>query len=266
VRLFLFSLLILIGSSTFVTAAERIYRLGQLALSTESLEVTRRATLPELAKLGFSEGRNIVMDQRAGDRAAMPSLARALVDGKPDAIIAVGIDAIRAVQEATRTVPIIAFGPDLVRAGLAASHARPGGNITGVTIFAVELDGKRLDILREAAPAARRVAALMLRSMPGRDFSENEQEMRTVALSTGLELLVFEAAGPDDYGVAIEAMRSAGAQALIIHANPIFYRDAAMLAGLALEAGLPTICEWADMAKSGCLIGYGPSRRSSGVV
>ena len=257
-RILLVCLLILIGPTTSSTAAERKYRLGQLALTAESFEVTRGTTLPELAKLGFSESRNLVMDERAGDRAAMPSLARALVLGKPDAIITIGIDAVRAAQEATRTVPIISFGPDLVRAGLAASHARPGGNVTGVTLFAVELDGKRLDILREAAPAARRIAALMLRSMPGRDASENE--MRTVARDTGLELLVFEAVGPDDYGFAIEAMRSAGAQALIIHANPVFYRDAAMIAGLALLAGLPTICEWADMAKSGCLIGYGPSR------
>jgi putative ABC transport system substrate-binding protein len=240
------------------SADEKLYRLGQLSLTIESIEITRSTTLPELAKLGFSEGRNLVLDERVGDRAAMPGLARALVLGKPDAIIAISTDAIRAAHEATRTVPIIAFGPDLVQAGLAASLARPGGNVTGVQIFAAELDGKRLDMLREAVPATRRMAVLLLRSMPGQEA--NLTAMRSVAANTGAELLVFEATGPDDYPAAFAAMRSAGAQGLIIQANPVFYRDAATLAGLAIEAGLPTVCEWADMAQSGCLLGYGPSR------
>jgi putative tryptophan/tyrosine transport system substrate-binding protein len=197
-----------------------VYRLGQLALTAESIEVTRKATLPELAKLGFSEGRNLVMDQRAGERDAMPSLARAIVLGNPDAIITIGIDAAIAAHTATRTVPIVSFGPDLVEAGLAASLARPGGNVTGVTLFAAELEGKRLDMLREAVPTAHRIAALLLSSMPGRE--ETEKELRTVAANAGLDLLLFDAAGPDDYPAAFSAMRSAGAQGLIIHANPVF--------------------------------------------
>jgi putative tryptophan/tyrosine transport system substrate-binding protein len=252
---FLLALVVPTGAQS---AGEKLYRLGQLALSAESIEVTRSTTLPELAKLGFIEGRNLVLDERTGDRVSMPGLARSLVLSKPDAIIAIGIDAINAASEATGTIPLIAFGPDLVQAGFAASLARPGGNVTGVQIFAAELDGKRLDMLREAVPAARRIAALLLRSVPGREA--NEKEMRSVAANTGVELLVFEADGPDDYSAAFAAMREAGAQALIIHANPVFYRDTATLAGLALQAGLPTICQWADMAKSGCLLGYGPSR------
>jgi putative ABC transport system substrate-binding protein len=239
-------------------ADEKLYRLGHLALTLESMEVTRSTALPELAKLGFSEGRNLVLDERVGDRDALPALARAVVLGKPDAIIAISIDAVHAAHEATRTVPIIAFGPDLVQAGLATSLARPGGNITGVQIFAVELDGKRLDMLRQAVPAARRMAALLLRSRPGQEAQLTA--MRLVAANAGVELLVFEATGPDDYPVAFAAMRSAGAQALIIEANPVFSRDAATLAGLAFEGGLPTACEWAEMAHSGCLLGYGPSR------
>jgi putative ABC transport system substrate-binding protein len=235
---------------------ERLYRLGELAATAESIEVTRRTALPELAKFGFREGYNLVLDERVGDRVAMPGLARALVLGKPDAIIAIGIDAVRAVHEATRTVPIVTFGPDPVQAGFAASYARPGGNVTGVTLFAVELDGKRLDLLHSAVPTARRMAALLLRAGPG----GSDEEMRMVAANIGVELIVFDADGPDDYLAAFAAMRSAGMQALVIHANPFFYRDAALLSGLALEAGLPTICEWADMAQSGCLLGYGPSR------
>jgi putative ABC transport system substrate-binding protein len=84
--------------------------------------------------------------------------------------------------------------------------------------------------------------------------------MREVAASTGAELLVLEADGPDDYPAAFAAMRSAGAQALATTATPQFYRDAALLARLALEAGLPTVCEFAETAHSGCLLGYGPDR------
>src|SRR6266702_3601750 len=89
----------------------------------------------------------------------MEGLARELLLDKPDAIIAIGPDAIRAAAEATRTVPIVTFGNDPVQRGFAASHARPGGNVTGVVILAEELDGKRVDVLHEAVPAARRVAA-----------------------------------------------------------------------------------------------------------
>ena len=103
---------------------------------------------------------------------------------------------------------------------------------------------------------AKRVAALVSRSA----HDASERAMREVATSTGAELFVFEADGPDDYPAAFAAMRSAGAEALAITATPYFYRDAPLLARLALEVGLPTICEFAETAHSGCLLGYGPDR------
>jgi putative ABC transport system substrate-binding protein len=239
-------------------AGEKVYRLGELAPSTASLEITRGETLPELARLGFREGHNLVLDERAGDAAAMEGLARELLLAKPDAIIAIGPDAIRAAAEATRTVPIVTFGNDPVQRGFAVSHARPGGNVTGVVILAEELDGKRVDILHEAVPAARRVGALLLPSLPYR--ASLEREVRAVASSIGMELLAFDAAGPDDYPAAFTAMHMAGVQALVITANPTFNRDAGLLARFALETDLPMICEWAENARSGCLLGYGPSR------
>jgi putative ABC transport system substrate-binding protein len=116
--------------------------------------------LQELAKLGFSEGRNLVLDKRVGDAAALPDLVRELVLAKPNAIYVIGTDALRAASEATNTVPIVQFGPDAVRLGLAASLSRPGGNVTGVAILGAELDGKRLSLLHGAVPGARRIAAL----------------------------------------------------------------------------------------------------------
>jgi putative ABC transport system substrate-binding protein len=239
-------------------AGEKVYRLAELEPTAASLELTHSLTLPELAKLGFSEGRNLVLDARVGDAAAMAGMARELVLADPDAIIAVGPDATRAARQATTTVPLVVFGPDPVRSGWATNLAHPGGNVTGVTMLAVELDGKRLDLLHEAVPAARRVAALLMPSVPGQQPSK--REMRDVAASDGVDLLTFDATGPEDYRTAFAAMRAVAAQGLVIMANPTFYRDAALLARLAIEAGLPTVCEWAEMAQSGCLLGYGPNR------
>jgi putative ABC transport system substrate-binding protein len=253
--LFLLALACPFGAST---AGERIYRLGELAVSAASLEITRSVTLPQLAKLGFDEGRNLILEERAGAAAALPGLARELLLTKPDVIMAMGSDATRAAIEATTEVPIVMMGASPVEMGMAASLARPGGNVTGVVILATELDGKRLDLLREAVPQARRIAALLLPWAPLRQASE--REMREVAASTGVELLPFDAGAPEDYPAAFAAMRGAGAQAVTVMAHPVFNRDAALLARLALEAGLPTACEWAEMAQSGCLLGYGPSR------
>jgi putative ABC transport system substrate-binding protein len=152
--------------TTASAAGEKVYRLGKLAPSAASLEITRSVTLPELAKLGFEEGRNFVLEERVGDAEAVPGLARELLLTKPDAIYAIDANAIRAESEATTTVPIVMFGASPVSKGLATSLARPGGNVTGVVILATELDGKRLDLLHEAVPAARRIAALLLPSTP----------------------------------------------------------------------------------------------------
>jgi putative ABC transport system substrate-binding protein len=240
------------------TATERVYRLGELAPSLESLEITRTETLPELARLGFREGRNVILDERVGDAAAMDRLAREMLLTQPDAIIAIGPDAIGAAARATKTVPIVTFGADPVQPGFAASLARPGGNVTGVVILAEELDGKRLDLLAEAVPGAHRVGALLERSLPYRQ--RIERYLRTVAASRGVELLTFEAEGAGEYPATFAAMRAAGMQALVITGSPTFNRDAGLLARLALEMRLPTMCEWAENAQSGCLLGYGPNR------
>lgn len=234
----------------------KVYRLGVLAATERSIELTRRVTLPELAKLGFVEGRNLIVDPRIGSEAALPGLARDLVAAAPDAIIAVSAAAGFA-REATSTVPIIIFGPDPVRQGLVESLARPGGNVTGVAILATELNAKRLDLLHEAVPTLRRVAALLWRTSPEREASE--REMRAVAERLGLELFVFDVGRPEDYPATFAAMRSAAAQALTISAHAELYRDSETLAALALEARVPTVCEWAEMARDGCLLGYGPS-------
>jgi putative ABC transport system substrate-binding protein len=232
----------------------RVYRLGHLADSIDSEDFTRQITLPELARLGFVEGRNLVFDGRVGERHALPGLMHELLAGKPDAVVAVG-PAIEPAAAASHTVPVVTFGFDPTELGLAASYARPGGNVTGVVILIGELEAKRLSILLEAVPDRQRVAALV----PARNGA-NETALRKAAAGLGVELLVFPATAASEYAVAFAAMQAQGAQALVIGAAPQFLRDGRQLATLALEARLPTVCEWAEMAHAGCLIGYGPSR------
>lgn len=238
-------------------APKRIYRLGHIANSTASEKASRDLLLPELARLGFVEGKNLVFDARNGASARLPALMSELLAAKPDAVAAFGDAAIVAASAATRTVPIVVFGGDVVKLGLARSYARPGGNVTGVSILTDELDVKRLSLLREALPDRRRVALLV--STTQRAIIE--PALRKAAPGLGVELHVFPVAAPADYPATFAAMRSTGAEALIIGAAPEFFRDAKQLAGLALEARLPTVCEFADMAHSGCMIGYGPNRR-----
>lgn len=234
----------------------RVYRLAHLANSTVSEKASRDLLLPELAKLGFVEDKSLLFDARVGTSASMPALAAELLAAKPDALAAIGDASIVAAAAATRNVPIVSFGPDIVKLGLAQSYARPGGNVTGVSILADELEVKRLSLLREAVPGRRRVAAIL-------STTQNtliEPALRKETSNIGIELLVFAVASPSEYPAAFAAMRAANAEALVIGAAPEFYRDAKQLADLALEAKLPTVCEWAEMARSGCMLGYGPSR------
>src|SRR5262245_52253364 len=233
----------------------RVYRLGHLAISSTSEAFTRQIALPELARLGFVEGRNLVFDARTGEPDSLPALMRELLAGQPDVVLAVGPAALRHAGAGTRTVPIVTFGSDPIELGLAASYARPGGNVTGVVLLTDELEAKRLSMLLEAVPDRRRVAALV--PTPSGAY---EAELRKAAAGLGVELLVFRVAAPSDYPAAFAAMRAQGAQALVIGAAPQFQRDGTQLADLALKARLPTVCEWAEMARDGCLMGYGPNR------
>jgi putative tryptophan/tyrosine transport system substrate-binding protein len=233
--------------------ADRVYRLGALTLSSGSVERMRAYMLPVLAREGFVDGRNLVLEVRTGTVAELPELAGELLATNPDVILANGTIAIRAVRARSNTVPIVGsfIGGDPVAAGFAASLARPGGNVTGVVMLAPELDAKRLEFLHEAVPNARRIAALGVSPAQG-------TAVRAAAEALGVELLPFYAEVPAVYPAAFAAMRSAGAQGLAILAAPDFFTNASTLATLALEAGLPTVCEWRKMAEQGCLLGYGP--------
>src|SRR5262245_54717874 len=147
------------------------------------------------------------------------------------------------------------IGGDPVGLGLAQSLGRPGGSVTGIWMLSRALDGKRLVLLHDAVPSARRIAILAMR--PPVHVGTIE-ELERIAQGLGLEAHVYFADGPTDYPAAFASMRAARIEALAILGSPVFHRDVAILSRMALEANLPTVCEWASMARDGCLIGHGP--------
>ena len=247
------------GPWAFAQEADRVYRVGILSPSAGAVEDQRAILIPELARLGFTEGQNLVMEARIGRTEQLPLLARELASARPELVIAVTAAAIRAMKEEASATPIVGafIGEDPIAAGFAASLARPGGTITGIVMLAPELDAKRLQLLHELVPGGRRIAALAVNPM--RD-APNIAAASEAAERAGVKLLPFYAATRGDYRAAFAAMRSAGVDAVGIISAPELFIDASMLATLAIEARLPTICEWGSMAAQGCLVGYGPDR------
>ncbi len=239
-------------------APERNRRVGVLTPTNAVASGFRQFMVPELARLGFVEGRNLTLHilSADGEYERLPELARVLVEAQPDIIVAsASTTAIRAAIAATRSIPIVMSfaGEDPVAAGWARSYARPGGNVTGVVMLSPELEGKRLQVFHEAFPFRRRIAALL---HPHARNSPNEKAIQAAAERIELEILPFYAAGSDDYETTFAAIRSAKADAIAVMSNPVFYADAARLSELALEARLPLICEWREMTAKGCLMGY----------
>jgi len=238
------------------TIAGKTFRIGILTPSAHELRNIRKYTLPELRKLGYVEGRNLAIDTRLGSLHDLNLMARELVALKPDAIITVGPPAVFAARRATVSIPILMgfMGQDPVAAGLADSLSRPGGNVTGTLILGQELEGKRLQLLHEALPGRKRFAVLL---QPGNKLVEAAREAKAL----GIDLIVVAADTAANYAEAFAKMRSEKVEALLIAPSPAFFRDSDVLVKLTLASGLPTMCQWPEMAQAGCLLGYGPNYR-----
>jgi putative ABC transport system substrate-binding protein len=248
-------------SPTYAEAAERIWRMGVLALGDNG--AVRSIIMPYLATRGFVEGRNLVVNVRIGAEEQMPELAQTLVGDKPDVIIAISDWALHALRAATSTIPIVVapMGGDPVRVGVAESWAHPGGNVTGVSLIAPELEIKRLSLLREALPSVHRIAVL---SNHRKVVELAMLPLRKAAAEGGLELVEIWIESPNEYAAAFDVMRGAGVEALLLMPTPEIYRDTEQIGALAVKAGLPTIGGFRESAQGGLLIGYGPSLRELG--
>jgi len=199
--------------------AGRIYRLG--ILHNQGPQAPQFPPFyDELRRLGFVEGQNLIVDGRgyAVRTEQFPTVAAELVKAGVDAILCGGAAAARAAQEITRTIPILTLTDDMVGQGLVASLARPGGNTTGISILATELDGKRQEILMEMVPAARRMAVLADANTAA---TQNMRALQDATHARGVELTIHVVERPERIVAAIEEAKRQRAEALNVLASPV---------------------------------------------
>jgi putative ABC transport system substrate-binding protein len=241
--------------------ATRLPLVGALRINTTATnEPTATILRDALAALGDIDGKTFRLDFRLaeGDPGRFPEIATALVRDKPRVIVASGEAAIRAAQAATHTIPIAASANDLVASGLIASLAKPGGNITGVSMLITELDAKRLELLREILPSARRFGVL---NDPAVSGAVGLQAIADTARALGIGLLTVDVHNPAKIPPALETLRAGGVEGVNILSSPLFFGFREQLGGLLLVHKLAAICEWREMAASGCLASYGSTAR-----
>ena len=234
----------------------RIYRLGTLQLSPRSLP-NHVAFYAELQRLGFIEGQNLVVDERGYGLHVerLADHAAEIVKAQVDVILATGDSAIRAAQQATTTIPILAFTDDMLGSKFVSSLAKPGGNTTGVSVLATELDGKRQDILIEAVPGLRHIAAV---ADSNTTAPRQLQALQDAARARGVELSIYGVAKPNEIAAAIDAAKKADAAALNVLASPLLFADRQVIMERATALHLPAIYQWPEVAEQGGLLGYGP--------
>jgi putative ABC transport system substrate-binding protein len=255
-RAFLGALGLLAGSSAAEgQQAQRMWRIGLLGLgippACESdfpppLLALRRG----LGDLGYVEGRNFVFVARCPPSVADATpTARALAALNPDIIVTWSNELTSAVKAATSTIPVVFIGvTEPEQRGIVTSLAKPGGNLTGLSHMTSELNGKRLELLRETVPGLKRVGVLVRRKS-GQPGSEWER--------AGLHPMFFEARAPHEIAAAFVALSKAGVGALLVHPDPGFYMERQRIVQSAAHARLPSIYENRDFATAGGLMAYG---------
>ena len=285
--------IILLGGATAWPLAARAQQgrlpvVGVLRSNPKDTEVFAEPFRRYMKAIGWEEGRNIrflfVWTEGRSERA--PALAGELVAQNVDLIITFGDPATRAAQRATQTIPIVGFTDDMIGSGFATSMARPGGNITGVSILSSELDVKRLEILHEFVPQARpsRCKAVILRRSRGRtpisagllketvpglanlvilwDPTTSTVQTRAVAAAAQLvgvraEVLSFKS--PSEFKAVFDAASARHSDALLLLSSPVVSVNSKQLAELALQHRLPAISLFSSFPRAGGLISYGPN-------
>jgi putative tryptophan/tyrosine transport system substrate-binding protein len=213
------------------------------------------AFFDELRRLGFIEGKNLTVEYRAYGQHVdlIPQYVTELVMARVDVIAASGEETVRAMQQATKTIPIVAIVGDMLGSGLVTSLARSDGNTTGVSILARELDGKRQDILIEAVPGLRRMAVLI--DVNYTKFAKLEA-LQEAARAHNIELSIHRIAKGEEIAAAIDSAQASGA--LNILSSPLFYARRHLIMDRAAAARLPTIYQFPEIAEEGGFAAYGP--------
>jgi putative tryptophan/tyrosine transport system substrate-binding protein len=233
----------------------RLPVVGVLRPSTKDAEPFAEPFRRYMKAIGWEEGRNIrfLFAWMEGRNERAPLLAGDFVAQNVDLIVTFGDPAIRAAQRATQSIPIVGMTDDMVGSGLVASLARPGGNTTGVSILAPELNVKRLELLHEFVPQARRIAVLADPST-----ISTHAQLTSAARDLGVELVLFEVQNPAQIGGPLDAIAAAKVEAVNVLASPQLYGARYLIIERMRNARLPAIYQFPEAAEEGGLLSYGP--------
>ena len=242
----------------------KVWRIGFLsAFAHADIEGFLSQLRPELEKLGWIDGRNIMLlEPRTAEGAydRLPSLASELVAQRPDLILVQTVPAIRALMHATKSIPIVMVGVgNPVELGIVASLVKPGGNLTGSSYLANEYAGKLLQLLKEAVPRLRSVAVFI---NPGNEAAAPLiTQMRADTVGLGMQLLVVEVRGKGDFEAAFAAIRRENTESILLPPKSLIQSNKDVIAGFAQTQGLPlaNVGGSRGLPTSG-LIAYGPTR------
>jgi putative ABC transport system substrate-binding protein len=250
----LFSASVTVPFAALAQQAGRTYRLGVLLPHPRDVPVNL-AFLDGFRRRGFIEGQNLAIEWRAYWQHfdLISQYAGELVKAGVDVIVAGGDEAIGALQQATKTIPIVALTDDMLLSGFANSVARPDGNITGVNILGREGDGKRQDILIEALPGLRRIAALVdVTTDPPLDALQEGAHAHNVELS------IYRIARAEEIVAAIDTAQASGATAINVLSSALFWGNRQLIRERVAALHLPAIYPFPEEAEEGGFVAYGP--------
>jgi putative tryptophan/tyrosine transport system substrate-binding protein len=217
-----------------------------------------------LKETGYVDGQNTAIEYRwaEGRYDRLPALATDLVSRKADVVAAIGPPCASAAKQATSTIPIVfTIGTDPVADGLVVSLARPGGNLTGISLLAAELVPKRLELLSDMVPQAR-VFALLVN--PSNGYTEPMiRDVQKAADAKGLQLKILKASTESEIDVAFASMANQHVDAIVIGDDPFLFAQQKQLVALASRYAIPTTYQFREVAAAGGLISYGPSLRDA---
>jgi putative ABC transport system substrate-binding protein len=267
VKTFLASLLTIVllisGSTANAQKAGKVHRIGYLASTRSAFtSAAEDALRRDLRALGYIEGQNIVIESRSaeGKLDRLPGLVAELVRLNVDVIVVTSVQGAAAAKKATETIPIVfAIAQDPVGIGLVTSLAQPGGNLTGVTDFARELAGKRLELLKETVPKVTRVAVLSW-NPAGPDYAAERNEIELVARALRVQIQSVEVRGADDLEGVFTAMTRGGANAFMGLTDTRLSDNRKRLIELGVKNRLPAAYQDRVFVEAGGLMSYGTNR------
>src|SRR5258706_5434877 len=251
------TLLIALGNPIFAAAAEKIARIGILFVGGKDqphLEAFKQG----LRELGYAEGKNIIFEYRyaEGKQERLSDLAAELLRAKVDVIVTTSSISAQAARKTTQTIPIVMTTGNPIEQGLAESLAKPGGNVTGLSVLMSDLSGKRVELLKEAVPKISRAAVLW--SARASESVLGLKETQDAAKALSVPLYSMEVQNAEEIDGRFEKLPKTKINALIVLLSPMATLNSKKIVGLALKYRLPSVYPTRQFAEEGGMMAYGP--------